>query len=298
MPRVLRFLQTGLRKKPRVALSVALAVFAATALHTFTRPKIYEATATFVMKPREVVETAKPPDSLRCGIQCGEDINTFVKIVESTLIARRVTKHLSVSEKSRLLAIFDAPLPESDAEDKLVEALKRSRRVQKSPLGQQIEISFRHPIPDEAARIATLYASEMNTWTDQVEEDETQRALEDLQRRIEQERDELTRERQALINNRTGKDLFSPTDPLDAGKTDAANKRQELLEQLVQRYREVSIRRPDTDKHLAVIPAEVPDSPVSPHIPLHLGTGLLAGLFLGPLASALAARRESAARPT
>jgi uncharacterized protein involved in exopolysaccharide biosynthesis len=48
MPRLLRFFHDGLRAKPRVALAVGLGVFAGSAAWTFTRPKIYEATASVV----------------------------------------------------------------------------------------------------------------------------------------------------------------------------------------------------------------------------------------------------------
>lgn len=294
MPRVLRFLRTGLREKPRVALAVALAVFAATALYTFTRPKIYEATAIYVADTKAVIRLQD--NSPSSGISCGPGINTDAQVIESTLIAKRVAAQLSISEKTTLLPAAEISA-EIDYEDTLIAALKSSRRVHLTQPGAQIEITVRNPKPADAARIATLYASEMRTFKRTVEEEEILRPLNDLQNRIVQVRDILTKQHEALIHYRSspesGSMFDSANDPIVAAKMREIEPQQELLQQLTQRYRDLSMARPNATTLPAITPATAADSPVSPHIPLNLGAGLLASLTLGTLASAIAARRQS-----
>ena len=64
MLRLIRLFRRGLREKPRVALAVGLGIFAASAVYTFTRPKIYEATAEFVYPDRSQRMTENLPDGL------------------------------------------------------------------------------------------------------------------------------------------------------------------------------------------------------------------------------------------
>lgn len=300
MPRVLRFFQRGLREKPRVAFAVGLAVFAATALYTFTRPKIYEATAIFVTKPESVIRLADNSTSQGVGIVCGPGVNTDLQVIESGLLTKRVANQLSASEKTELLSASQTPSAIAN-EDRLISAIKHSRRIRLSQSGTQIEITVHTASPASAELIATLYAAEMSAWKYELEVAENQRALDQLLNRMVQERDELSREAEALVEYRSRKDIFSlENDPAETRKKDALKARQDEFNQLLQRYRDLSMARPGTNNHRAVIPATrpAPNAYVSPNRPLHLGAGLLAALAFGPLAAALAARRSVPRDPT
>jgi uncharacterized protein involved in exopolysaccharide biosynthesis len=300
MPRVIRFFRTGLREKPRVAIAVGVAVFAATAFSTFTRPKIYEATTAFDVKRSQVIRITAERDtsSSEVGIVCGEKLNTYADVIESTLMARRVAKRISPSDAYGLLAYSGARSSEVAADEILVEALKRSRRVYTTAPGQQIRVSVRHPDPVGAARIANLYSQEMYAWLKRFETEGVSRGIEELAMRIRQTREHI-QEMEAAITAYRAQVPANPATSATEGSAEGTMARsleanRGFLDQLVERHTAVIKDQSHILDDLTVIPAEIPalDAYVEPSHPRDLGAGLIAGCILGVSAAAFAARAK------
>jgi uncharacterized protein involved in exopolysaccharide biosynthesis len=264
--RPLRFLRDRLlRANPRLALVAGLGVFSATAACTFTRPKIYEATASFI-------QTRQPAVIHEDALVCGDGINTTVFVLQSSFMARRVAERLNDRDVARLIP--QGRGPDSKA---LIGFLAAGRRAKASALSNGIDISFRHPDPSTAAQLASLFAEEMRTWAQLVEREDYDRTLEYHERQIAELRKEAPAPESSLAANGLALDRDSLGKHLD-------------------RHRRLSANPP---KPHTVIPA-VPPAPgdyVFPNLPRQLAAGLLAGFVLGPTSAAFAARAKTRRLP-
>ncbi len=284
--RPLRILRDALRMKPRVALAVGLSVFAASAAWTFTRPKLYEATAAvqFLHPRRGFAETAaawsvvdysgRPPD-----------INLPLHIAAGDLLARRVADRLTAEEKQTIL-LFQARDPDPEA---LLKRLKAARRVVPYRLNGMVGISYRNRSPTIATRVSWLFAQELQQWAENMLIRNLRTELDHLNQEIEKQS-----QRVAALENA----LATPTPSLSASEANASVldlkigrgaladlvKRQDWL---VREINHVSGRHVYT---LHPSPAPTADDYVSPNIPRNLTAGLATGLVMGTVAAACAAR--------
>jgi hypothetical protein len=166
MPRVLRFFQRGLLEKPRVVLAVSLAVFAATALHTFTRPKIYEATASVpldkIIFPRNSGPVLADPERERSyAIRCGIDPDLYVTVGRSELISRRVAAQLNAADLFAFQQSHRQPLSLDANRDALAGALREHLIVSVSSDATTLRLhcTFRLRSPEASARFADAFAT-------------------------------------------------------------------------------------------------------------------------------------------
>ena len=279
MPRVLRFFQRGLWEKTRVALAVGLVVFAATAVYTLTRPKIYEATASVSQWVPQHVLKADAGQILGEAGRCG-DMALARRIAENSLILKRVADRLTPDDRHSIVST-----PTDDPLDSL--AAKRS--VQTNALGCLLSFTIRDSDRFRAARIANLFAAELAAFESRYTHCR-EPSIEQVDSRLE----------------RFGTQVAALEAQL---ATATEQERPALLRALeINRYHLTAIRLQKETMLNAQNPREAAqprtvlatppaaDDYVSPHIPLHLGAGLLASLTLGTLASATAARRQSTTR--
>lgn len=279
MPNALSFLRTH-RRQLRVALTIALAVFTATALYTYTRPKIYEATAVVILYNQA---SAQPLMIVDANIRSGIDTNTAIKIMESTVMLKRVADHLTAEEISHLINQSKNALT-------VTGALASKRTVSGPKQYFQITISYRDQSPELAARIATLFATEFKSWQTATALAEHKQGVEDFSIRIKQQTARVAQLEESLTQS----------DPISANYI---QQKRELdvnaafLAELIKRRNEID----ETKRHLEerridslpqIIPAEVPalKDYVEPNHPLHLGLGLLASLLLGGIAAIVSNR--------
>lgn len=195
-----------LRERVWYVVVVFLVVFSSALVYTFSQTKIYESTASVqvlrqdprVMQTEAVVDTT---------VRSTEDLNTLVKVMESQLIIDRVNQRITGED----LRQFMAPYEKGRWGDPLTprEVLGQNRRITPLRLSLVVAVSYRHPDPIIAARIANMFVDELIQWNSRVRIDDTIRGVEDLQIRVEQQRKRVQEQALALQAYREKNDMVS-----------------------------------------------------------------------------------------
>lgn len=126
-----------------------LLILGATLLYTFNATKIYTAYAIMEVQGRMAAEGAAG------RIVTSEEMNTQIGILESANIIQRVAQRLGGSE----LRTFMAPYEQSGALT-AAEILARNRSIQPRRASFLINVSYSHPNPEMASRIANIFVEE------------------------------------------------------------------------------------------------------------------------------------------
>jgi uncharacterized protein involved in exopolysaccharide biosynthesis len=272
---------------PRARLRPSLAVFAAavalSAAFTFTRPRVYEATARLGLVPSRFMDVNPTEASLvRSSVV---ELNTFVAVARSKLLAGKVEARLADRDRQRLLGAQVAGTT-------LVDALRRGLRVSAPPAAPgALHLSFRHRDRLLTGTLANLYADEMREWLLRTQIDASLRSLEDLDRRIDEQRRRVNATARTIAERRE-----SERPPSDGAALSALTLRleeeQTLLVQLLARKQETAAalardRSPDYPLLPATPP--VPGDYIAPNHARDLGLGALLGLLAARLAFRLRA---------
>lgn len=192
-----------------------LVVFSSTILYTFNQTEMYDASASVQVFRRDptIMQVQAVVDN---EIRSAEDLNTQVKILESSTIIQKVADRLTGDEQRR----FMAPYQSAPGEEPLLPAqiIAENRKIVPQRLSLLLQIVYRHPDPVVAARIANLFVDEYITYNARVRIDESMKAVEDLQVRANDQRkkvDELAiklqiyREKNNLVSLDQRKDIVT-----------------------------------------------------------------------------------------
>lgn len=242
----------------RLPFAVFLAVFAASALFTVTRPKIYEATATLQL-PARVHHSEPVVHSVT--IQSSEESSaTYIKIAESNVMLQRVSARLTATD---------------------LENLRAHRHASFDLATRSLTISYRDRDPTHAAQVANLFADEVNAFCIRTREDETRYAIAQIQERTDAQARQVEVLSAALANHPAS---ATPDPEYQKLERDLAIHR-DILTQLQARLAEArSVKSPPPFTiTLATPPAT--DDYVSPPVLLHLALGTLGGTLAGLLAA-------------
>ncbi len=195
-----------LRERVWYVVVVFLVVFSSALVYAFSQTKIYESGASVqvlrqdprVMQTEAVVDTT---------VRSTEDLNTLVKVMESQLIIDRVNQRITGED----LRQFMAPYEKGRWGDPLTprEVLGQNRRITPLRLSLVVGVSYRHPDPIIAARIANMFVDELIQWNSRVRIDDTTRGVEDLMIRVEQQRKRVQEQALALQAYREKNDMVS-----------------------------------------------------------------------------------------
>jgi len=183
--RTLRDYLMILRERIWYVVAVFLAVFLASLVYTLSTTKLYTAAASIeilrhdpvVMKVQEVRDS---------GLQGPEDLNTFVKFLESATLIQKVAERLTGEERKALMAPYennhsgDVLLPE--------EVLGKNRRVAPVRQTRILLVSFTHPDGEVAAKMANYFVEEFMAYNSRWRNDESLKAVDDLKVRADQQR--------------------------------------------------------------------------------------------------------------
>lgn len=272
---------------PRARLRPSLAVFAAavafSAAFTFTRPRVYEATARLGLVPSRFMDVNPTEASLvRSSVV---ELNTFVAVARSKLLAAKVEARLGDRDRQRLLG-------EQPAGATLVDALRRGLRVSAPPAAPgALHLSFRHRDRLLTGTLANLYADEMREWLLRTQLDDSLRAMEDLGKRIRDQRLRVDGIAKTIAERRES--FASPSDaPALSALTLRLEEEQTLLVQLLARQHEATAHLDrDRSPDYPLLPATppVPGDYIAPNHARDLGLGALLGLLAARLAFRLRA---------
>jgi capsular exopolysaccharide synthesis family protein len=182
-----------MRERIWYVVVVFLVVFSSALVYTFGKTKIYESSAS-VQVLRQDAKAFYAENVIDTSVRGAEDLNTLVKVMESALIVKRVADRITGDELRGFMKPYESgrwggPLTP-------LEVLGNNRRITPLRLSLVVQVSYRHPDPVVAAKVANMFVDEFLQWNARVRIDESMIVVQDLQIRAEQQRKRV--EEQAL----------------------------------------------------------------------------------------------------
>ena len=225
-----------LRERIWYIIVVFLVVFSSSLVFTLSQVKVYESSATVQIFRRDptVMQVQQVMDN---DIRGAEDLNTQMKVLESGSIIQRVAERITGEDKSAFLA----PYERSTADTAFVaDILAKNRKVQLQRLTLIVTVSYDHPNPAVAAKVANFFVDEYIAYNTRQRIDDSEKAFGDLTVTVDAQKkkvDQLARDLQAMkeksneVSLDTRKDIA--TDTLKALNLEASRANIALGEQQV-----------------------------------------------------------------
>jgi len=177
-----------------------LVVFSSSLVYTLGETRIYQSSATVQILRRDLTPMPGVQQVSESEIRSAEDLNTQIKIIESSTLIRRVADRLKGSDLKAFLAPFErAGIPESEAAF-VQNTIARNRKVVPQRLTLVVIVSYQHPDPAVAAKVANLFVEEYMKYNKGVRDADLSKAVDDLQSTVEEQRrkvDQLAHKLQA-----------------------------------------------------------------------------------------------------
>ncbi len=188
-----------LRERIWYVVVVFLVVFISVLVHTFGTTKIYESFASIQML-RESPKVMLTQDVISDRISGTEDLNTLVKVMESSMIIKRVADRITGEDLKQFMQPYEkggwsGPLTP-------LEVLGENRRIGVVRQSLVVQVAYRHPNPEVAAKVANMFVDEFIGWNTRIRIEESMRGVEDIQVRIEQQRKRVEEQAIALQDYR------------------------------------------------------------------------------------------------
>jgi polysaccharide biosynthesis transport protein len=163
---------------------VFLVVFSSALVFTLSKAKIYQSTATVqifrrdptLMPGQQVVDTE---------VRSAEDLNTQVKVLESTAIVQAVAKRLTGDDLRAFLAPYQKP---SGEPLDVVRILTKNRHVIPQRLTLMVWVAYDHEDRLVAAKVANLFAESYLDYNTDLRTSEASKAVDDWKGTVEQQR--------------------------------------------------------------------------------------------------------------
>jgi len=213
--RTLRDYVLILRERVWYVVVVALAVFLASLIYALTATKKYTSSATIEILARDPV-VMKVQEVRASDLRGPEDLNTEVKILESSSLVQKVAERLTAAESKALTAPFEK---DSSGDPVVPETvIAKYRKIAPARMTRVIQVVFTHPDPEMAARIANLFVEEFINYNVRWRVDESMKAVEDLKIRADQQSKKVQelgnnlqayRERQNMVSLDEKKDIVT-----------------------------------------------------------------------------------------
>lgn len=236
-----------LRERVWYVVVVFLVIFSSSLVYTFSQTKIFESSASvqILRQGPRVIQTEDVVDS---SVRGTEDLNTLVKVMESSTIIKRVADRITGED----LRQFMAPYEKGRWGDPLtpLEVLGYNRTINPLRLSLVVQVSYRHPDPLIAARIANMFVDELIQWNSRVRIDDTLSGVESLQIRVEQQKKRVEEQAFALQAYREKNDMVS----LDQRRDIVTEKLKQLSLYAAQtgaKMNEAEIRWKQVQEHIA-----------------------------------------------
>ncbi len=171
-----------LRERMWYVIVVFLVVFSATMVYTFSRTKQYTAAATVEIMRRDAV-VMKVEEVRDNDIRGPEDLNTQVKLLESSAIIEKVAERIVGPDAKA----FMAPFEKGGSGDPVYprELLEANRKIIPVRQTRMIAVTYTHPDPTVAAKVANLFVDEYVNYNARQRMAESMKAVEDLKNRAD-----------------------------------------------------------------------------------------------------------------
>jgi succinoglycan biosynthesis transport protein ExoP len=174
-----------LRERMWYIIVVFLVVFSSALVYTFSQTKIYQSSASvqiFRSDPTVMKNVEAVVDNTVRGT---EDLNTVVEVLSSGAIIQKVAERITGEDMRQ----FMAPYEKGKGSDPVtpLEVLGDNRKIVPKRLSLLINVVYRHPDRQIAAKVANLFVDEFIAYNARVRIDESMKAVEELKIRAEQQ---------------------------------------------------------------------------------------------------------------
>ncbi len=174
-----------LRERIWYIIVVFLIVFSSVLVYTFSQTKIYQAGASVQIFRSDPTVLSKIEEVVKTDIRSTEDLNTVVEVLNSGTIVQKVAERITGNEMVQFMAPYEKRLG-SDPVTPL-EVLGQNRKIAPKRLSLIINVVYRHPDRQTAAKVANLFVNEFIAYNTRVRIDESMKAVEELKIRAEQQ---------------------------------------------------------------------------------------------------------------
>jgi capsular exopolysaccharide synthesis family protein len=165
-----------LRERIWYIVVVFLVVFSSSLVYTLSDTKIFQSQATVqifrrdsqVMQVQQVVDT---------DIRSAEDLNTQIKVIESSSIIQRVAERITGDDLRAFLAPYDKSHPDHSF---VAETLARNRKVLPQRLTLVVSVAYQHPDRFVAAKVANYFAEAYLDHNQALRNTEASKAVDEL----------------------------------------------------------------------------------------------------------------------
>ncbi|MBI3884184.1 MAG: polysaccharide biosynthesis tyrosine autokinase [Opitutae bacterium] len=252
-----------LRERVWYIVVVFLLVFSAALVYTLGQTPVYQSVASVQIFRRDpiVMQVQGVMDN---EIRSAEDLNTQVKVMESTSIVQRVAERLTGEDLRQFIAPYRK---EGDTEPpSAAEIIFRNRKIVPIRLSLIIQVQYQHPDRFVAAKIANLFLDEYIAHNSRMRIEESMKAVDDLKVRAEQQKKKVEEQAIMLQNYREKNNLVS----LDQRKDIVTEKLKTLSNYLTQsnaRLKDAEIRWKQVQERRST-PAQLLDLPFIASQPL------------------------------
>jgi succinoglycan biosynthesis transport protein ExoP len=173
-----------LRERIWYIVVVFLVIFSSALVYTLSQTKIYQSSTTVQIFRRDptVMQVQAVTDN---EIRSAEDLNTQVKIMESSAIIQKVAERLTGDELRQFMEPYSANAAESILP---AEILAKNRKIVPQRLTLIIQVLYQHPNRFIAAKVANLFADEFIAYNARVRIDESMKAVEELKNHADEQR--------------------------------------------------------------------------------------------------------------
>ncbi len=176
-----------LRERIWYIITVFLVVFSSTVVYTLSRTKLYESSASIQILRHDpvVLQVQGVQDN---EVRTAEDLNTQIKVLESTAIVEKVAEHFTGDELARFTAPYQQKngLPVS-----ILRILDTNRKIVPFRLSLVIQILYTHPDPAIAAKVTDYFTDEFISYNSRTRVDESMKAVDELKVRADQQRQKV-----------------------------------------------------------------------------------------------------------
>ena len=189
-----------LRERIWYIVVVFLVVFSSSLVYTLSETKLYQSTATVQILRRDLTPMPGVQQVAESEIRSAEDLNTQIKIIESSTLVRRVADRLKGDDLKAFLAPYERQERLSSNLLFLPETISRNRKVVPQRLTMVVTVSYQHPDRVVAALVANLFVEEYMSYSRGVRTSDLSKAVDDLQLTVDTQRrkvDELAQKLQA-----------------------------------------------------------------------------------------------------
>src|SRR3954468_16540659 len=183
-----------LRERIWYIVVVFLVVFSSSLVYTLSETKIYQSSATVQILRRDT-SPMKGVESSVEEIRTAEDLNTQIKIIESTLMIGRVASRLTGED----LRLFLAPYEKATTDAAFVtELITKNRKIIPQRLTLVVTIAYQHPDRFVAAKVANLFVQEYLNHNQMLRSQLQAKAVDDFQQTVDEQRKKVDQLAQKL----------------------------------------------------------------------------------------------------